>query len=71
MQMGDAMYALYCSTRGFLFAQIGLVFLCVWENFKKCRFIVDRSKWGGGGVKGGGGYNIIRRNTLLEGRNPP
>ncbi len=64
MQMGDAMYALYCSTRGFLFAQIGLVFLCVWENFKKCRFIVDRSKLGGG-------YNIIRRNTLLEGRNPP
>ena len=50
MQMGDAMHALYCSTRGFLFAQIGLVFLCVWENFKKCRFIVDRNKWGGGGT---------------------
>lgn len=48
MQMGDAMHALYCSTRGFLFAQIGFVFLCVWENFKKYRFIVDRSKWGGG-----------------------
>lgn len=48
MQMGDAMHALYCSTRGSLFAQIGLVFLCVWENFKKCRFVVDRSKWGGG-----------------------
>lgn len=63
MQMGDAMHVLYCSTRGFLFAQIGLVFLCVWENFKKYRFIVDRSKWGGG-------YNVIRRNTLLEGRNP-
>ena len=61
MQMGDAMHALYCSTRGFLFAQIGLVFLCVWENFKKYRFIVDRSKWGD---------NVIRRNTLLEGRNP-
>ena len=63
MQMGDAMHALYCSTRGFLFAQIGFVFLCVWENFKKYRFIVDSSKWGGD--------NVIRRNTLLEGRNPP
>ena len=64
MQMGDAMHALYCSTRGFLFAQIGFVFLCVWENFKNYRCIVDRSKWGGG-------YNVIRQNTLLEGRNPP